>query len=249
MALPKGDEWAAAMYERYQAGLTLEQVAGEFGITFGNVSKAFRRRGWPTRRIWAPEYRSNHDKGAEKQCRTMRRRYAAGEIEPWNKGQATEGVCARCRKVRLLFSSGQYVDHCASCAATLRIRESHEAHSKAIARQRRYRQSAKGKRHGREGRLGGNWGKAMERAAGVCQLCDAKATRVHHIDGRGGNLPKVDRNDDLSNLMALCESCHRTIHRAIKRGCEPMDALGTLIRQRDRLAAIPRWEQMRRAAR
>jgi 5-methylcytosine-specific restriction endonuclease McrA len=38
-----------------------------------------------------------------------------------------------------------------------------------------------------------------------CEICNAKAVDIHHINARGmGGSEK----DDINNLMALCRSCH-----------------------------------------
>lgn len=39
----------------------------------------------------------------------------------------------------------------------------------------------------------------------TCQICGGKGSPVHHID-------RNTKNNDLANLMLLCESCHRNIH-------------------------------------
>jgi len=57
-------------------------------------------------------------------------------------------------------------------------------------------------------KLNGNYLKALERDDYKCQVCFnhfSKKLVVHHIDG--------DRqNNDLSNLVTLCQVCHRQIH-------------------------------------
>lgn len=41
-----------------------------------------------------------------------------------------------------------------------------------------------------------------------CEVCEDKATDVHHIDARGmGGDPK-GKKDVIENLMALCRTCH-----------------------------------------
>lgn len=38
-----------------------------------------------------------------------------------------------------------------------------------------------------------------------CEICEAKAVDIHHIDARGmGGSDK----DNIDNLMALCRNCH-----------------------------------------
>jgi len=102
---------------------------------------------------------------------------------------------------------------------------------KARQRSLRYARSEKGKLQARRTRFSGNWQAAIDRAGGLCELCGVKAIRIHHKDGRGGNSPKAERNDELDNLIALCESCHRRIHRAIERGADPYIALGRVRRR------------------
>jgi uncharacterized protein with PIN domain len=39
-----------------------------------------------------------------------------------------------------------------------------------------------------------------------CEICDAKAVDIHHIDARGmGGSKSADR---IENLMGLCRKCH-----------------------------------------
>ena len=45
----------------------------------------------------------------------------------------------------------------------------------------------------------------LMRANGVCEICGERARTVHHIDNSKSN-------HDLSNLLALCHPCHKTIH-------------------------------------
>jgi len=48
----------------------------------------------------------------------------------------------------------------------------------------------------------------FERGDGVCEFCHGAAmTDVHHVAGRGG--PDPHR---LSNLIGLCQPCHRRAH-------------------------------------
>lgn len=39
-----------------------------------------------------------------------------------------------------------------------------------------------------------------------CEVCEAKATDIHHIDARGMGGSKT--KDNIENLQALCRSCH-----------------------------------------
>ena len=53
----------------------------------------------------------------------------------------------------------------------------------------------------------------LERDQHRCTRCGATGGRleVHHIDGRGENVPAEERNNDPANLTSLCVSCHRTV--------------------------------------
>ena len=39
-----------------------------------------------------------------------------------------------------------------------------------------------------------------------CEICQSKATDIHHIHGRGKD------KDVIENLMAVCRKCHANIH-------------------------------------
>ena len=66
---------------------------------------------------------------------------------------------------------------------------------------------------------GGNYYKVLKRDRYMCQVCGAtnKTLHIHHIDGAGytswNKLKKQDRNNDIRNLITLCNSCHGSIER------------------------------------
>lgn len=39
-----------------------------------------------------------------------------------------------------------------------------------------------------------------------CEVCEARAVDIHHIESRGMGGSK--KKDDITNLMALCRNCH-----------------------------------------
>lgn len=43
-----------------------------------------------------------------------------------------------------------------------------------------------------------------------CEICKGKSVDIHHVNGRG-----VGKNV-ISNLMALCRTCHNEIHNTSK---------------------------------
>lgn len=60
----------------------------------------------------------------------------------------------------------------------------------------------------------GNRTKALKRDNYTCQVCTAPNVKlhVHHIDGKGSTTDKAHRNNDIDNLITLCDSCHMTVH-------------------------------------
>ncbi len=77
----------------------------------------------------------------------------------------------------------------------------------------------------------------LERDNFQCQKCGftqeqhiiafARRLDIHHIDFKGENVPKEERNNDPDNLVTLCIRCHRTIHNKHKAE----EKWGDLIRQ------------------
>lgn len=62
--------------------------------------------------------------------------------------------------------------------------------------------------------FGGNWYKVYERDGGKCQVCGStEKLCVHHKDKSGWSKPREEKNNDMSNLILLCNSCHTKIHR------------------------------------
>ncbi len=68
-----------------------------------------------------------------------------------------------------------------------------------------------------------------------CQnpLCEATENlHIHHIDGKGFNVPESERDNSPDNLIALCCSCHSRVHVIIKN---------SIIQVALRLHRIPLW--------
>jgi hypothetical protein len=62
--------------------------------------------------------------------------------------------------------------------------------------------------------FGGNWYKVFERDGGKCRTCGStKNPAVHHIDRSGWGVSPDKKNNDMSNLILLCGSCHMKLHR------------------------------------
>lgn len=70
--------------------------------------------------------------------------------------------------------------------------------------------------------FGGNRQEALVRDKFQCQKCGlnqmqhivlyGKQLCVHHIDNKGSMVKRGKRNNDLSNLITLCCSCHGKLH-------------------------------------
>jgi hypothetical protein len=66
-------------------------------------------------------------------------------------------------------------------------------------------------------RFGGNRELVLERDGHCCVFCGSSdKLQVHHIDGKGRNLPPDKQNNDLNNLITLCAACHINVHNPIE---------------------------------
>jgi len=67
--------------------------------------------------------------------------------------------------------------------------------------------------------FGGNYLATLERDGYQCRKCGSKQSpHVHHID-LSGRFKKTDKercNNDMSNLLTLCNTCHQTLHNEIE---------------------------------
>lgn len=58
----------------------------------------------------------------------------------------------------------------------------------------------------------------LERDNYTCQYCGMtqeqhillfnKSLTIHHLDGKGVNVPRTEKNNDINNLITLCLRCH-----------------------------------------
>ncbi|MFW9991887.1 MAG: HNH endonuclease [Candidatus Odinarchaeota archaeon] len=54
--------------------------------------------------------------------------------------------------------------------------------------------------------------RCMERDEFMCRICGSKEhLQVHHLDNRGPHISPL-ANNDLTNLITLCASCHHKLH-------------------------------------
>jgi 5-methylcytosine-specific restriction endonuclease McrA len=64
--------------------------------------------------------------------------------------------------------------------------------------------------------FGGNWYKVFDRDGGRCQTCGSTYQLVvHHKDLTGWGASPDKKNNDMSNLILLCSSCHMKLHRKL----------------------------------
>jgi hypothetical protein len=56
---------------------------------------------------------------------------------------------------------------------------------------------------------------ALDRDFGFCKIClDKVATQVHHH-----KYPRDYNNDNINNLISVCESCHEKVHNLYNSNC------------------------------
>lgn len=76
--------------------------------------------------------------------------------------------------------------------------------------------NVKNKKYREKMNFNSNRQKALDRDNCTCSLCGLKADEsqlvVHHKDGNGRGKPIDKKNNDLSNLVTLCRSCHIKEH-------------------------------------
>jgi len=66
--------------------------------------------------------------------------------------------------------------------------------------------------------FGGNRIKVLERDNYSCQVCGAKKSNgikiiVHHKDRTGWGKKREEKNNNMNNLISLCQPCHVKIHK------------------------------------
>lgn len=140
-------------------------------------------------------------------------KYVPVEREVWSRKHKKCTVCGTTEK--------QHASHgrCVNCAAAYqRVQNKAGVH----ARSRRYYEKNREKVI-RRSQLDKNGIGINLRTGGKCATCGTQTDlQVHHLDHRGHNVCKRERNNDPENLMILCIRCHGRLHslegNAIKRG-------------------------------
>jgi len=102
-------------------------------------------------------------------------------------------------------------------SAYQKVREDPIKLEKWRAMRRKYYQKNKDRiiEYGQELRFGGNRKKVFDRDMNKCQICFVKKKEknllIHHIDGNGRGSKKP--NNNIENLILLCQSCHSIVHK------------------------------------
>lgn len=125
-------------------------------------------------------------------------------------------LCIMCG-CEFIYKSGTQ-KRCASCQKTVKNSASISWLNSDKDRLNKFKEAAKDNYF-----FGGNKKKAMARDGWACQHCGSKKDiHVHHIDGNGAGVCKEDKNNDLSNLLTLCRSCHTKEHHRMRHSsCAP----------------------------
>jgi len=94
-----------------------------------------------------------------------------------------------------------------------------ENREKDKERKRKYRRDNPDyeRKHNIKDRFGSleRYREALIKYEGECAFaCDRKAGLVHHLDGKSTwNSVKTEVNNDIRNLLPLCNSCHTWLHK------------------------------------
>lgn len=102
-------------------------------------------------------------------------------------------------------------------------------------------------------KYGGNKEKVLKRDSNKCQKCGITREQhytkwnrdilIHHIDGNGYNKPVDLKNNNLSNLLTLCISCHskEEMQKPDRKGWKHTEEAKLKIKK----ASIKMWEERR----
>lgn len=145
----------------------------------------------------------------QKRCKTCQRRYKNTKPKTYNK------VCDRCSKDfrprnnrSVSCPDCQKVFPCGMCGQpTERTSPSRKYCSTNC------QNTAKAEKY-----FDGNYRARIERDGNKCVRCDSKnKLHVHHIDYSGYGLKSGEANNDISNLITLCDRCHSQLHATTNR--------------------------------
>jgi hypothetical protein len=126
-------------------------------------------------------------------------------------------VCQSCSKA--FRARSHRSKKCPECAATTTCKTCGNEFEKTNYQHRDYCSERCSNLYKAELYFGGNYLATLERDGYQCCKCGSKQSpHVHHID-LSGRFKKSDRercNNDMSNLITLCNSCHQALHQEIE---------------------------------
>jgi len=165
---------------------------------------------------FAPDVNHPNALTCSQQCNVLRQRQKNAEVhkEIRTKKLSKPKKCPICGKLYTPIHWGQ--TYCSDVCSS----EAHKIQQRVNLREKpKEFRVTKQKRS----RMNGNWLRTMERDNYICQICGNKEKpNVHHLDGKGEKQKgkRQENNTELSNLIVLCDQCHKDIHRIslIKNG-------------------------------
>ena len=126
-------------------------------------------------------------------------------------------VCQSCSKP--FRTERSRATQCDECAATSTCKTCGVGFEKSNYQHRDYCSEQCSNRYKAELYFGGNYLATLERDGLKCRKCNStQSLHVHHVD-LSGRFKKSDRercNNDMSNLITLCNSCHQELHNEIQ---------------------------------
>lgn len=130
------------------------------------------------------------------------------------RGATPIGSTLRCTECERLFTYRAGVkSRCPDCSAAHSVKSARGWLAANPDKLRTYRKTAKENYYYR-----GNRQAAFDRDGRKCVKCGSTERIVlHHIDGRGKGVPRLQQNHALDNLICLCPSCHSNLHRITEK--------------------------------
>lgn len=142
-----------------------------------------------------------------KECNILHQRHKAAEVKRliMQEKLKTPINCKECGKEFVRAKIGE--TYCCNECRRISKNKQHIEYDKQLPPEVKAQRNA-------ASRWQGNWLKAIERDHHTCQLCLSEGTVVHHLNAEGekknGKRQKAD--NDLINLITLCEQCHKDLH-------------------------------------
>lgn len=125
-----------------------------------------------------------------------------------NKGCIPVGTILKCVDCDSEFKFKSFIQiRCKECQKKHKTKQIYKCLQKN-PKLKEYKKTAKDNYH-----FDGNREKTLIRDGYKCSYCNSTdRLHVHHLDGKGLNMVRKNRNNDLDNLITLCNSCHTKAH-------------------------------------